>query len=349
MVKLSGLRERSGSRSVINSKGSILIVALWAITLLSVFAVILGSQARYRMMLVKRLDERTNLRSLAEAGVRLAIAEVKLESEKSFHTMADMWSNNPQVFKDVNTGLGTFTVRYDYSYDRSKGSEPRYGVIDEERKVNINKADGAVLTRLFMLVLGADEDRARELAASVIDWRDSDDELSSPIGSAESPYYRSLSYPYDAKNSEFEVPDELLLVRGFDRDILEKIKDYITVYGSGRINVNTASKEALIAAGLNETIANAIMSFRMGKDKVIGTADDGIFEASSDIVPKLSQSVNLSPSDIAEISAVAEKYLAVNSTAFEIRSIATSKNRKSSFTTTAVVDKKGKVLYWQES
>jgi general secretion pathway protein K len=348
-MKLSNSQRRSRSQSVIDSKGSILIVALWALSLLSVFAVILGSQVRYEMTLVKRLDEKTQFRYIAEAGVRLAIAELETEAENAYHGMVDMWSNNPQSFKDANLGEGTFAICYDYVYDRSKGSELKYGLVDEERKININKMDRAVLKRLFMSVLNMDEEQAQDIAASIVDWRDGDEELSVPIGSAESSYYRGLPYPYEAKNAGFEVVDELFLVRGIDHDTFEKMKDYITVYGSGKVNVNTAPKEVLMAVGLEERIANDIISFRMGKDKMIGTVDDGIFDLTSNIVPKLSQSVSLSPSDIAEISAVADQYIAVNSSAFKIRSVAKSKNKKSSFTTTAVVDKKGKILYWQES
>ncbi|OGW74890.1 MAG: hypothetical protein A2Z72_06285 [Omnitrophica bacterium RBG_13_46_9] len=332
----------------VDAQGSILIIALWSISLLSVFALISGSQVRYMMTLVKRLDERTQLRFIAEAGVRLAIAELKTE-EKNYHAMTDMWSNNPQAFKDTSAGEGTFSICYDYVYDRSKKPELKYGLVDEERKININMADRAVLKRLFMLTMDIDEEEAQDLAASIIDWRDGDEELSVPVGSAESTHYRGLTYPYDAKNGLFEVMDELYLVKGIDRDVFEKMKDYVTIYGSGRINVNTAPKEVLMAAGLGERIANDIISFRMGRDKMIGTDDDGIFETTSSIVPKLSQFVSLSPSDISEISVVVDQCLAVNSSAFKIRSISKSKSGKSSYMTIAVVDKKGKILYWQES
>ncbi|MBI5144294.1 MAG: general secretion pathway protein GspK [Candidatus Omnitrophica bacterium] len=349
MIKFPNSQKRSRSRLAINKRGSILIIALWSISLLSVFAVILGSQVRYEMTLVKRLDERTQLRFISEAGIKLAIAELKAEAENTYHSMIDMWSNNPQAFKDVNLGEGTFAICYDYVYDRSKGSELKYGLVDEERKININKMDRTVLKRLFVSILNMDEDNAQNLAASIIDWRDGDEELSVPIGSAESSYYHGLSYPYEAKNADIEVTEELFLVRGIDQDIYEKMKDYITLYGSGKVNINTASKEVLIAVGLDERIASDIISFRMGKDKTIGTVDDGIFDSTSSIVPQFSQFVSLSPSDIAEISAVTDRYLSVSSSAFKIQSVAKSKNKKGTSTTTAVVDKKGKVLYWQES
>jgi len=299
------------------------------------------------MTLVKRLDDRAQLRSIAEAGARKAIAEIRVEAENTYYSMTDMWSNNPAAFKGVNLGAGTFTVGYDYLYDPSKAAETKYGLIDEERKININKTDRVILERLFKMILDTGETDAQGLAASIVDWRDSDSELSAPLGSAEALYYHGLTYPYEPKNADFEVLDELLLVKDINENIFEKIKEYVTVYGSGRVNVNTASKPVLLALGLSEYIVNNIISYRLGKDGVSGTADDGVFDSDSAITPKLSQFMSLSPSDIAQLTAVTEQYLSVASSAFKIYSRAVLKNNKTAVTT-AVADKNGKVLYWQE-
>ena len=42
-----------------------------------------------------------------------------------------------------------------------------------------------------------------------------------------------------------ESLDELLLVNGMTKDIFERIKDYVTVWGSGMVNINTAGREVL--------------------------------------------------------------------------------------------------------
>ena len=342
-------RRRLVSLSRIDSRGSILIIALWALTLLAVFAVILGYNVRQKMFLVKRLEARDELRYIAEAGVRKAIAELKKESEKSYHAMNDTWSSNPQAFKDVGAGDGVFNMCAGYMRDPATGARiTRYGLIDEERKININQANRETLGHLFVAVLNIDEMEAQALAASIIDWRDSDEELSVPVGSAESSYYRGLPNPYEAKNADFEVMNELLLVNGMNEDIYEKVRGYITVYGQGKVNANTASREVLLALGLNEHIVKNIIAFRRGKDGIEGTADDGIFASPSSITPALSQFANLSASDVAKLTAVSEQYLLTASSCFTVNSVATMKNKKDSATTKAVVDKMGKVLYWQE-
>jgi len=57
-----------------------------------------------------------------------------------------------------------------------------------------------------------------ELVDALIDWRDSDDNPR-PLG-AESEYYESLDPGYHVKNEPFETLEELLLVKGFTREIL---------------------------------------------------------------------------------------------------------------------------------
>jgi len=186
--------------------------------------------------------------------------------------------------------------------------------------------------------LDFDEIEAQELAASIIDWRDNDSELSIPLGSAEDMYYTGLQYPYEAKDAEFEVLEELLLVKGMDRDIFERLKSYITIYGEGRINVNTAQKNVLLSLGLNEDIAEGIITFR--KDK--------FFNSPSDIVPRFSQFSHLSASEIAQLTTIADQYLITKPDNFMIRSVARLNNRKNKSEVVSVVRRNGDILYWQE-
>ena len=87
------------------------------------------------------------------------------------------------IFKDVNAEGGVFSVCYGDS-DISDGETAlitRYGLIDEERKINLNSSGQEVIERLFRIGLGMDDMRAQELAASIKDWRDKDSELSIPV------------------------------------------------------------------------------------------------------------------------------------------------------------------------
>lgn len=326
-------------RYLISNGASILILSLWSLCLLSTFAVILGYGARQKLTLVNRLDERDKLHFIAEAGIKKAISQLKEEPEKTYDALNDNWSNNISAFKDIDIGDGKFSIL----------GESRYGLIDEESKLNINKANQTILERFFRVALNFDETQSQELAASIVDWRDTDSELSIPLGSAEDWDYRNLEYPYEAKDADFEVLREILLIKGMDENIFEKIKNYITIYGSGKINVNTASKIVLLALGLSQDLVDKIVSFRLGEDGIIGTSDDNIFEAPSNIVPKLSQFSHLSDSEIAQLSLIVDQYLVTNSNNFMARCIAKLNGKKKSSEVIAVINRSGKILSWEES
>lgn len=328
-------------------KASILIISLWTICLLAIFAVYLGYNVRQKVFLIKRLEARANLRNIADAGVKKAIIQLLSEDpEKKYAALIDDWANNPYLFQDIDFGSGSYSVCYNYY---SKGAQySRFGLMDEERKININKADAKVLQRIFELVLNISEGEASGLAYSVIDWRDSDNQLSAPNG-AESSYYQSLKHPYNARNAEFEVLDEILLVKGMNQDILNSVKDYVTIYGDGRVNINTASRQALLALGFSEKTADYIIEFRAGKDAIEGTADDNFFSQISDIVMRLQTRYNLSDIEKAEIESLASSYLSVDSSFFMIRSRAQLADKRNLLEATCVVNKLGKIFYWRES
>ena len=81
----------------------------------------------------------------------------------------------------------------------------------------------------------------------------------------------------------FEVKEKLLLVDGIDQGKLAGISDLITVFGNGKININTVSKEVLESLGLDSGAVGAILAYRGGSDGIQGTADDKMFNSSQDV------------------------------------------------------------------
>ncbi|MBU1913263.1 MAG: general secretion pathway protein GspK [Candidatus Omnitrophica bacterium] len=301
-------------------------------------------------MLVKRLDENDKLSFILDSAPHKALIELKNALEGTVcDCLKDAWNNDPAAFKGVEIGDGVIDFFYDHIDENSGSLEARYGIVDENRKININKANNQVLERLFQLALGFNEMDSQELAASIIDWRDADSMLSIPVGSAETSYYTNSAYPYEAKNADIESLDELLLVKGITPDILEKLRNYITIYGEGKVNVNTASKTVLLALGLNKDMADRIISFRSGSDKVEGTVDDNIFETAADVPVRINEFVRLSESDLAALNTVTEFYLDTLSESFMVRCEAHLNDKKYTARLVCVMDKKGKILYWQES
>ncbi len=88
-----------------------------------------------------------------------------------------------------------------------------------------------------------------DLADSLIDWLDSN---SAPHGrsGAEDAYYRALPQPRLAGNAPAVRVEELLHVRGFDRDAVARLRPYVTTLPQSglALNVNTAPAPVLAGA-----------------------------------------------------------------------------------------------------
>jgi len=331
-----------------NVRGSTLIIALWSLFLLTIFAIQLGVIVRQKVTLIHRLENRDARYLIAEAGVKQAV--VQLRKEDAFFDadfLGERWNDQPDTFREIRVGKGTFTVSYDYRDE--KNPRVMYGMQDEEGKINLNTADAEVVTQLIETVTGLTRWDAQELAYCIIDWRDKDSFFQHPQFGAEDSDYKRKRNSYEAKDSAFEVIEELLLVYKMDQEIFDKLKYFVTIYGEGRVNINTASKEVLLALGLNERLVKSVLAFREGADMTAGTSDDDVFLQSATIVPRLSQVFDLSPSDISALSnLVAGGKLATKSENFMVRSVGRLDHREGQTTIVAVVERTGKIKYWRE-
>jgi general secretion pathway protein K len=84
---------------------------------------------------------------------------------------------------------------------------------------------------------------------------------------AEDSYYLSLKQPYKTKNLRLDSVGELAMIKGFTPEIMAKLRPHVTVWSSGKINVNTASDMTLMALddAITQETANAIIRERMAR------------------------------------------------------------------------------------
>lgn len=281
----------------------------------------MGFVVRQKLALGQRLQERAQTRLLASSGIARARVLLKNSSglEPGPDSFKDPWYRE-EIFRDVQTPGGYWSVGHRVFDSQSRELKFVYGLVDEESKININKADLPALQRLFKVVFDWADFEAEELASAIIDWRDSDSGVLA-LG-AEDPYYQSLADPYHCKDAPFEILEELLLVRGVTVKIYDILKCFVTIYGSGVVNVNTAPFEALLALGIDEKVVEKIFSFRAGKDKEDRTGDDNIFAQQGEIVSRLSQFVPMTSEEVANLSnVVSAGLLGTNSSYFSATSI----------------------------
>lgn len=115
---------------------------------------------------------------------------------------------------------------YRYFFVDKKNSPDSAEIIDESALINLNLASADVLARLPGM--------NKELAEAIV----------------------------NSGLRPFSTINEVLLVKDISKENFLLFKDLVTVYGIGKININTASKTVLITLGLDEEMANLVVRFR---------------------------------------------------------------------------------------
>ena len=346
-----------------SKNGSVLIIVLWIIIILTILAVSVSVVASSQGFFARRYRNQITTYFIARAGIALCLAELNRDKEiNAYDTLNEEWSNNAVLFSDRPVGSGFLSVTYEYSNQlKTISSEGEltitntfYGMIDEERKININTASATVLEALFQDQASLTPSQAKEIADSIIDWRDTDDVKRE--NGAEGAYYQSLPSPYPCKNARFDILEELMLIKGVRPESLQTIRDFITVYGDGRVNINTASYPVLHALGVSEILAEKIIRCRTGSDEIEGTEDDEVFSQPSTIISTLNKKQTLTPEETNQINnLITTNAIGVKSTYFQIISIGYladintgEKDLKNSKKITCIINRNGKIVLWQE-
>ncbi|MBN1186541.1 MAG: general secretion pathway protein GspK [Bacteroidales bacterium] len=272
-----------------NMRGSILIAVLIVLSSLIIISLGLTYRTRVEMKLAFTYAQRTKAYCLALGGIErtkaLLISDeltpLIITQICQFHNSADeenLFGEIPE-YSDDNKKLLSYNLRDEYGYLNLNTSDPKSWE-------NLNLFDNGIY-------------------ASILDWIDENSDIS-PDG-AETDYYKLLENPYIAKNAPFVTLGELLFIKGVTRRIYNGedlnrdgflnadesdgflklpfdnedsmldygLTDVFTVYGDGKININTASKMVISALpGLDENVAVLIERNRIGRDGIAGTADD---------------------------------------------------------------------------
>lgn len=349
------MRVRYSSKGFGRQTGSILIVCFFVLVMLSMFAITVGYTMRQKLQVLSRLDTRQKLRLIGDAGVQKAIYVLLQTRERpSPHdALGQSWSSNESGFKDVEVGDGQFSASYAPELSsgkiHSQGDTQRYGLIDEERKLNINLIKPReILQRFFEEAGGMSKDEAKSLVDAIRDWKDEDDDVSD-LG-AESRYYKGLTPAYLPRNGAFATLAELRWVKGMTPEIYEKVRPYITLNSSGQINLNTASEAVLMALGFSSNLCDKIVAYRNGRDQLEGTEDDKAFDDLSSVAQSLANANYLNDNDRSNLDAVIRSgVLTVKSQYFTAQVFARLKHKTQSLRVVAVFDEKGVIKRWEEA
>lgn len=268
--------------------GSALIVALWVLLLL---AMLIGSFA-YEMRVESEVTvfarKRVKAQYLAQAGVEWAKVALskKTESDADGEINVDP-DDDEQLYIaafNLNKGVGVSGV----TRELGKGSF-EVSLLPEEGRRNVNRLSDEDWEEILDQS-NVKEELWPELIDAFNDWIDPGDEHRLNGAESDDAYYKKRGYL--CKNAALDTVDELLLIKGFTEDIVygrapepgedaedfpKGIAGWLTTWGDGKINVNTASAEVLMTLqGMDEYIIESILEQRKGFDGTPNTADDGL-------------------------------------------------------------------------
>ncbi len=271
-------------------KASVLVLVLIVVSAMTILATGLAWRTRIEIKLAYSNAQRTRVYYLALGGIERVKALLR-QQELTPANIARICQ-----FTDTAKKEGLFSELKGGNPD--EGNLLTYGLRDEQGYLNVNKSDSASWENIRGI--------NKEHRACILDWIDADNDTNP--GGAETDFYERLEPPYTAKNSECIALKELLFVKTItpesylgkslsqsfgaagnkknqefqirfdDGDNAEDLGliNIFTVYGDGRININTAP-EIIMAAlpGLDIRAAESILTYRKGPDGQFGTDDDG--------------------------------------------------------------------------
>ena len=243
---------------ITNNRGAALIITLLIITTLAGLVLAFSEESNIELSLAGYARDGYRACHMAHAGVDLALALLDEDDDKNVDTLAEGWARfGGESLPDTLPEEITFT-----------GS-----VIDENGKININKLindkgeiDEQNLERFIRLftVLGLKEAHVNAIS----DWLDMDD--IKRLDGAEDDYYRNLERPYACFNGPLMTIAQVFLIKGlkgierFGEKGEKRLADFLTVYGDGKININTAPREVLMSLDkeIDGAIAQSVIEYR---------------------------------------------------------------------------------------
>jgi general secretion pathway protein K len=289
--------------------------------------------AHIEARVISYVRKRTKAEYLARSGIEIAelLMRKSLEvrktprADRNVTEEEDRWYGQAKglaeglAIRGLTEKLGDGEITLDIVPEPARRNINNLGSSDREREESLER---------ILEVGGVPEEFWPELIESFLDWTDKDDEPRT-AGAETDDYYAQLERPYRAKNGPLDTVEELQLVKGFTREIvsggvfklgpddddaitMSGIKDLLTVYGNGRLDVNAASKRSLMTLpGVDDLIADAIVQERQGWVDEEGEQQDMPFENVNDFFSRIPE---INRSEV-------QKYVATGSTIYRITSV----------------------------
>lgn len=306
-----------------NEKGFVLVVVLWLLAIMTVVTLSFGRHALLDATAAAYALDQAQASMMARGAVQRGIVEIR----NKFYN--DMLVVDPELRGGDHLGQTWAQTKYleeEGKYfewgDEFKNDYVAYRIQDAERYICLNNAPRDLLEGIK--VLGT---RGVKTV-----WKRRTEETLAGEGV-----------------SIFQAVEELRYERGIDEEAWygedgePGLRDVLTIWGDGRINLNTASREVLMCVPdleKDQHAIDAVVAYRLGPDGETGTADDQGFPTLDD--------VTIHTKIEGDSMEAIRRFCKTTADYFIITGVATRQGGKVRASCTAVIDRSGQILDWQE-
>lgn len=260
-------------------KGTVLIVVLLIVAVMSGIAVSFASdfqhsiaRAQQRLYTGQLKQYWFSIEHFAVWGLSKDLEEDQQNNgKKPYDHLQELWST-VKVEAPLDAGFATATL---------EDAQSRFNLNVLSGRPEKFKANGSfverftVAQRRFIRLLQTNEDlgidtaQAESITQAVIDWIDSDSDVSG-LGGAESSYYSGLENAYRPANQNFVSTSELRLVKGVTPELYDYLKDLVIALPDSNAGINVNTAKLPIMRSITEQSAQEPLSVEDGNTMVAG-------------------------------------------------------------------------------
>ena len=180
-------------------KGTVLVLVLWVLTLLTLVGGLYAVEAKIRRNLGQYAWDALQGREAARSLLLLATSKLSPPG-------TDKEKAEDGLFADGSM----YKVRFG-------GRDACFTLQDENGKLDLNNSSEDQVREVVRAILGDEElEAADTIVDGILDWKDSDKQTR--LHGAEDDVYQDRSPPYYPANGPFHLLDELLLVNGVGQE-----------------------------------------------------------------------------------------------------------------------------------
>ncbi len=264
-------------------QGTALLAVLGVITMLALIVGSFAFESKLEALLVSHKKKRFQADMQARSGIEYARAildrqqqakqleiEDMAEDKDGFMQAALYVQRGMPTTSEIELGNGRFSISIE-----SAESGRNVNTLTREQWADIFEMANVPSTEWDAMI------------DCLEDWKDENDLHGLNGAESDDPFYEERGYP--VKNGPLDSVEELLLIKNWGPEILYGkpadeesdaifgIADILTVWGDGRVNLNTASTNLLLSfAEYEDWELAGVMEARAGEDGIPNTLDDGI-------------------------------------------------------------------------